>query len=58
MKISVRLTIDVEPSEWHAVYGNGDSASEVRQDVREYVLNAVQCLAGIEDSDATVTLHG
>lgn len=57
MKINVTLSIDVDPKEWLAVgYGGGESASEIREDVKQYVLNHVQGAAGIEESDAVVTL--
>lgn len=56
MKIKISLTIEVDPKEWG--YGTGDSAAEVRADVRRYVLNSVQNLAGIAESDATVTMAG
>jgi hypothetical protein len=57
MRISVSLTIEVDPGKWDAVYGRGSSPAEVREDVREYILNAVQGSPGIEESDAEVTLR-
>jgi hypothetical protein len=57
MKINVNLVVEVDPSKWDAVYGNGSSPAKVREDVREYILNAVQGSPGIEESDAKVTLR-
>lgn len=56
MKISIQLTIDVDPKAWDATYGNGASPAEVREDVRGYVYNSVCGLAGIDESGATVTM--
>lgn len=57
MKISVNLTVTVDPQRWDAVYGAGDRPEEVRNDVRRYVLYSVQGLAGIEESRATVEIR-
>jgi hypothetical protein len=56
VKIRVPLTIEVDPAEWDLIYGSGKSAAEIREDVRAYVLNAVQGQPGIEESGAVVTL--
>lgn len=55
MRIAVTVVIDVDPDEWADIYG-GDKA-DVRQDVKEYVLNDVQQSAGMQDTGATVTLR-
>lgn len=58
MKIRVTLSLEVDPEMWQLIYGNGyPGAAEVRGDVRDYVLNAVQqCPAAQEDAITSVTL--
>jgi hypothetical protein len=41
MRVRVVLTMDVEENEWASEYGL--DTSEVRDDVRQYILNGVQC---------------
>lgn len=55
MKISVNLSIEIDPTNW-VILRDGNSASEVREDIKEYVLYSVQGLAGIQESGAKVTL--
>lgn len=54
MRVRVVLLIDVDPAEWVETY-KGERAA-VRKDVKAYALNAVRGSAGIEESEATVTL--
>jgi hypothetical protein len=56
MKITVKLSIDVDPNAWHEVYGTGIASKDVVNDVRQYVLDNVQATPGIQDSQASVTL--
>jgi hypothetical protein len=56
IKIRVTLSIEVDPKEWHAVYGNGDQPAQVRDDVKSYVFTAVSESAGMDESEAQVTL--
>lgn len=53
MKIVVSVTIEVDPDEWAG--NNGIERSEVRSDVKEYVLNSVKALPSLEDVAAQVT---
>ena len=48
MKVSVNLTIDVDPEAWTLAYGV-EGAAAIREDVRGYVLNGVQHAAPIEE---------
>jgi hypothetical protein len=41
-RISVSVTLEVDPEEWDREYGNGSSAKEVREDVKGYVKNLLQ----------------
>lgn len=56
MKIKVELLVEVDPQEWANTYGGSSKAADVREDVQDYVLNSVQGLAGIDESEAEVTL--
>lgn len=57
MKISIQLTVDVDPKAWLLVgYGGEETLPAIREDVRQYVYNSVQGLAGIDESGAVVTL--
>ncbi|MBP6997916.1 MAG: hypothetical protein KBB39_17415 [Phycicoccus sp.] len=49
MKVRVTLTIDVDRDAWNSIYGNGDGAAEVRDDVRAYVLEQVQGSAAADE---------
>ena len=55
MKISITLTIDVDPDEWADNYGI--EKSEVREDVKTYVRTAVQQAPGMQDVDAEVRIR-
>lgn len=45
VKVSITVTVDVDPAGWAAEYGC--ERSEVRQDVRRYVVDAVTQLPGV-----------
>jgi uncharacterized alkaline shock family protein YloU len=55
MKIVVQLVVEVDPEAWADEYGV--NKSEVRQDIKDYVLNNVQNTAGMLDTDAEVTVR-
>jgi hypothetical protein len=58
MKISLTVTVDLpNPQEWSDTYGRGDSAKEIREDVKEHIGNAVQQIApfGTGEVQARVT---
>lgn len=42
MKVRVVLSIEVDRYDWAYEHGIGESAREVSEDVKSYVLNAVQ----------------
>ena len=54
--ISVNLNITVDPEAWYDVYGSARKPAEVRKDVKDYVLYAVQQLSGVTESSAVVEL--
>lgn len=56
MKIVVKLVIEVDPKAWNLSYGCGDTAAEVREDVRSYALGSVRDSAGMDETGATVEL--
>lgn len=62
MKVTVKLVVDVDPAEWVAREGHLDDGTgryvlaEVRDDIRTYLLNLVQCSAIAEETGATVSL--
>lgn len=49
MKVTVTLSLDVDPAAWDLAYGTGTAAKDVREDVRAYILNAVQGTAPVEE---------
>lgn len=55
MRIAVQMVIEVDAEAWAEEYGI--EKADVRQDVKNYVLNGIQTAAGIEATDATVTLR-
>ncbi|MEU1200172.1 hypothetical protein ABZ446_28660 [Streptomyces sp. NPDC005813] len=57
MQIVVTLAVEVDPKSWYEVYGREETASGVRQDVKDYVLNTVASAPGILDSEASVELR-
>lgn len=42
MKISITLSLDVDPEVWDENYRTGTAPQAIREDVRSYVLNWVQ----------------
>lgn len=57
MKVIVTLEIEVDRDEWNEVYGIGESAAEIRQDVKEYAAYSLNDLCH-ENNGARVTLRG
>lgn len=55
MKISITLTIDVDPEAWADNYGIEKGA--VREDVKTYVHSTVQQSPGMQDAEADVTIR-
>lgn len=49
MKVTVTLTIDVDPEAWDLTYGSGPTPAEVRTDVKSYALNQLQGSAAAEE---------
>jgi hypothetical protein len=49
MKVSVTLSLDVDPAAWDLAYGTGTEAKAVREDVRQYVLNQLQGIAPVDE---------
>jgi hypothetical protein len=49
MKVRVSLTIDVDREAWLNIYGRGETAAEIREDVRSYVLEYVQGSAASDE---------
>lgn len=41
MKIRVSITVDLDPEDWTLAFGMSGNA-EIREDVKEYVLNMVR----------------
>lgn len=58
MRIRVELVIEVDPESWDRTYGNGARRSDVREDVREYVLDAIQQSAAAQETGMTARLSG
>lgn len=62
MKVRVSLLIEVDPQKWadsngQIVDSDGHyTATAVRDDVRSYVLNAIQCAAMVDETEAEVSL--
>jgi hypothetical protein len=61
MKVTVKLTIEVDPKTWAESNGylmDGDGrfkVAEVREDIRSYVLHQIQATSIIDETDAEVT---
>lgn len=56
MKVSVRFTVEVNPKDWEIVYGT--APADVRQDIRDYILQRVEVMPGILESGARITQGG
>lgn len=54
MKVQLTVTIEVDRYDWDAEYGTGESAAEVRSDVREYFKNHIFGASAVEDARLTV----
>jgi hypothetical protein len=58
-KVSVNLVIEVDPDSWDLAYGTGTKVADIRDDVREYVLNAMLSTAPVDEGGIVdVTLKG
>lgn len=58
MKLSLTLTVYVDPDDWAREYGNGHEHNAVKADVESYILDAVQqSYAGAEGLLYGVTLN-
>lgn len=59
MRIKVELYVDVNPAKWAAINGQDGTgrrlATGVREDVRSFILHAVQQLPMMEDTEAEVS---
>jgi hypothetical protein len=55
MKVRIALSVDIDPELWAEYAGSGDTAAEVREDVKAYALAQVQGAALIQDADGSVT---
>ncbi|MEV1013881.1 hypothetical protein AB0I89_24310 [Micromonospora sp. NPDC049801] len=62
MKVRVPLVIEVDPQEWANINGQIVDAdgkftiADLREDIRTYVLNAIQNAALIDEVEASVSL--
>jgi hypothetical protein len=54
MRITVTLTVDVDPEEWMSAAGC--ERAEVREDVRKYIAGRAQEAAMIDETGASVEL--
>lgn len=52
MKVSIKVTVEVDPDKWMAEYGC--DRDEVRRDVHDYFINQIQMAPAIEDAELTV----
>lgn len=53
MKVRITLTLDIDPDAWNTIYGAGEERAAVREDVKSYVLNAIQQSAAAEEGGIT-----
>ncbi len=42
MRVRMTFSVDVNMAEWVSEYGSGESAAEIREDVRSYFLTLMQ----------------
>lgn len=56
VRVVVKLVVEVDAEEWNAAYGCGDKVAEIRENVKDYMLNMAQGSAGVEESSGTVDL--
>lgn len=41
VKVTVPLIMEIDPEAWDLTYGTGTKVADIREDVREYIVNAV-----------------
>jgi hypothetical protein len=41
-KVTLSVTIEIDPEAWDLAYGTGTSTTEIRDDVRSYFINVIQ----------------
>ena len=41
MKVNVNITIEIDPADWYEVFGKGETAREVAQEVRDAIVEYV-----------------
>jgi hypothetical protein len=67
MKITIPVTIDVDPDEWRKVMNgdasnrdgrNGYSLASVREDIIEHVFGLIDGTSLVEETGARVTIRG
>lgn len=56
MKIIVQIVVEIDANQWAELNGL-ESKSDVRADVKSYILNNVQQAAMIQDAEGTVTVR-
>lgn len=49
MKINVHLVVDVDPTEYHNVYGDAESVAKLREKVRTHVMHDVRYGAAAQE---------
>lgn len=55
MKVRVNLLIEVDADRWADEYAILGTYFDVRKDIKEYVLDNVQQLYGIQETEASVS---
>ncbi len=62
MKIAIKLTVEIDPEKWAEVNGQivdadgSFTTKDLREDVRSYFLNLVQCSTMLEEADGSASL--
>lgn len=56
MRVTLTVQIEVDRYHWDAAYGNGESAAEVREDVRSYFRNHIAYADAIDHASLTVVV--
>ena len=54
VKVTVTITVTVDPEAWDEQYGTGTTAALVKADVKRYVANSVANLEAIDATSARV----
>ncbi len=57
MKVTLKVLVDVDLHAWAAEYGTGETAAEVREDVRDYFRTHIQGAPAVEGVGLTVTVR-